>query len=178
MPAHLFHGLLGRIADPGKIFLETPDGSTLTYGGLLQDTARYANALAAQGLKPGDRRRRPGRESPEALILYLAAVRAGGGLPAAQHRPIPLAELDYFIGDAEPALVVCDPARRDGDRPHRAEARGAAASRPSAPRATAASSSAARGQPPEFDDVPRGEPTISRRSSTPRARPGAPRAPC
>ena len=49
MPAHLFHGLLGRIADPGKIFLETPDGSTLTYGGLLQDTARYANALAAQG---------------------------------------------------------------------------------------------------------------------------------
>src|SRR5690606_7773071 len=25
-----------------------------------------------------------------------------------------LAELDYFIGDAEPAMIVCDPAKREG----------------------------------------------------------------
>ena len=59
MPAHLFHGLLGRIADPRKTFLETPEGRILTYGGLLAETARYAHALAALGTLDHPRRCAP-----------------------------------------------------------------------------------------------------------------------
>jgi acyl-CoA synthetase (AMP-forming)/AMP-acid ligase II len=40
MPAHLFHGLLGAVADHGKTCLETPDGRTLAYRALLEGTAR------------------------------------------------------------------------------------------------------------------------------------------
>jgi acyl-coenzyme A synthetase/AMP-(fatty) acid ligase len=51
-------------------------------------------------------------------MLYLACVRAGAiFLPL--NTAYTLAELDYFIGDAEPKLIVCDPAKRDGDCLHR-----------------------------------------------------------
>jgi malonyl-CoA/methylmalonyl-CoA synthetase len=116
MPAHLFHGLLGKIADPGKTFLETPDGRILTYGALLEETARYAHALTASGLKPGDRLAVQVEKSPEAIILYLAAARAGVVfLPL--NTAYTVAELDYFIGDAEPALVIVDPARQAAIEP-------------------------------------------------------------
>jgi malonyl-CoA/methylmalonyl-CoA synthetase len=46
-------------------------------------------------------------------VLYLATLRAGAVfLPL--NTAYTVAELDYFIGDAEPTLVVCDPAKRDG----------------------------------------------------------------
>src|SRR5206468_1817233 len=48
-----------------------------------------------------------------ALILYLGTVRAGAVyLPL--NTAYTLNELEYFIGDAEPTLVVCDPSRADG----------------------------------------------------------------
>ena len=46
-------------------------------------------------------------------MLYLAAVRAGAVyLPL--NTAYTLNELEYFIGDAEPSLVVCDPSRAEG----------------------------------------------------------------
>jgi malonyl-CoA/methylmalonyl-CoA synthetase len=153
MPAHLFHGLLGRIADPGKIFLETPDGSILTYGALLQDTARYAHALEAHGLKPGDRLAVQVEKSPEAIILYLAAARAGMVfLPL--NPAYTVAELDYFIADAEPALVIVDPARYEAIEPL-ARARGAALETLDA-RGGGSFIERTRGQKTEFADAERG----------------------
>jgi malonyl-CoA/methylmalonyl-CoA synthetase len=49
-------------------------------------------------------------KSPEALLLYLATLRAGlvyVPLNTAYQR----AELEYFLGDAQPAVVVCTPQR-------------------------------------------------------------------
>ena len=46
-------------------------------------------------------------------MLYLATVRAGAVyLPL--NTAYTLNELDYFIGDAEPSLVVCDPSKAEG----------------------------------------------------------------
>ena len=46
-------------------------------------------------------------------MLYLATVRAGAVyLPL--NTAYTLTELEYFITDAEPSLVVCDPARAEG----------------------------------------------------------------
>ena len=99
-------------AIPERPFLETPQGRKLSYGDMLRGSARYATALVALGVKPGDRVAVQVEKSPEALLLYLGCVRAGGVfLPL--NTAYTTAELEYFIGDAEPSLLVCDPAKRD-----------------------------------------------------------------
>jgi malonyl-CoA/methylmalonyl-CoA synthetase len=80
---------------------------------MLERTGRLANILVMRGVEPGDRVAVQIEKSPENLLLYLAVLRAGAVfLPL--NTAYTTAELDYFIGDAEPKLVVCDPKRRDG----------------------------------------------------------------
>ncbi len=64
-------------ATPDAIFLCTALGSTLTYGDLDRGSARFANALAALGVRPGDRVAVQVEKSPETALLYLACLRAG-----------------------------------------------------------------------------------------------------
>ena len=95
-------------ADRSATCLETPDGAVWTYADVEAESARYANLVAARGVAPGDRVAVQVEKSPHALILYLACLRAG-----AVYLPLnpayPERELDYFLGDAEPGLVVCRP---------------------------------------------------------------------
>jgi malonyl-CoA/methylmalonyl-CoA synthetase len=113
MANHLFDLVRLHAAEPTKTFIQTETGRTVSYGDLLAQTARYAHVLTELGVKPGDRVAVQVEKSPEAILLYLACIRAGAVfLPL--NTAYTLAELDYFIGDSEPALVVCDPARRDG----------------------------------------------------------------
>ncbi len=110
---NLFSLIRERIASPGKTLLETGAGVRLGYGDMLARTAQLAGLLAQRGVRPGDRVAAQVEKSPENLLLYLAALRAGAVfLPL--NTAYTLAELDYFIGDAEPAMVVCEPARREG----------------------------------------------------------------
>jgi len=96
---------------PDAPFLETPDGRVVRYGDLGAETGRLAKALAACGVKPGDRVLAQVEKSPTALLLYLAALRAGAvWLPL--NTGYTREEAAYFVGDAEPALIVCDPAAR------------------------------------------------------------------
>jgi len=68
--------------------------------------------LSALGVKPCDRVAAQIEKSAEGLVLYLATIRAGAVfLPL--NPAYTLAELGFFLADAEPALVVVDPARRD-----------------------------------------------------------------
>ena len=53
---------------------------------------------------------RRSRRRPENLLLYLAALRAGAVFLPLNNAYTP-AELEYFIGDSEPKLIVCDPAK-------------------------------------------------------------------
>jgi acyl-coenzyme A synthetase/AMP-(fatty) acid ligase len=60
----------------------------------------------------GDRVAAQTEKSVPALVLYLATVRAGAVyLPL--NTAYTLNELDYFISDAEPSLVVCDPSKAE-----------------------------------------------------------------
>jgi malonyl-CoA/methylmalonyl-CoA synthetase len=109
---HLYDQLVAAVpAD--RPFLEVPGGLTWSYGDLVERNGCLAAALVASGVAPGDRVVVQVEKTPEALALYLACIRAG-----AVYLPLNtgyiLAELDYFIGDAQPSLLVCDPARRDG----------------------------------------------------------------
>ena len=111
--ANLFDRLERSIADLTSTAITTPADETVSYADLIALSGRLANVLAARGVKPGDRVAVQVEKSVPALFLYLATVRAGAVyLPL--NTAYTLAELEYFIGDAEPSLVVCDPGKRDG----------------------------------------------------------------
>jgi malonyl-CoA/methylmalonyl-CoA synthetase len=110
MSNHLFDAFRSRMPAPERLLMQTDDGRSLTYGDMLASSAQLAHALVQSGVKPGDRVAVQVEKSPEAVLLYLACVRAGAiFLPL--NTAYTLAELGYFFGDAEPRLVVCDPAR-------------------------------------------------------------------
>ena len=113
--ANLFSRLFDGLDDPNRLAIETWDGERISYGDLIARAGQIANVLAARGVKPGDRVAAQTEKSVSGLVLYLATVRAGGiFLPL--NTAYTLNELDYFITDAEPSLVVCDPAKADGIR--------------------------------------------------------------
>ncbi|MCX2723521.1 AMP-binding protein [Roseibium salinum] len=112
MSNHLFDALTAYIPDPDKMFLETADGTGLSYREMLARSAQYAGALHKLGVKPGDRVAAQVEKSPDALMLYLGTIRAGGVFLPLNTAYTP-AEVGYFVGDAEPSVFVCDPARAD-----------------------------------------------------------------
>ncbi|MEW5879087.1 MAG: malonyl-CoA synthase [Pseudomonadota bacterium] len=95
--------------------IETHDGLVYSWRDMHFASARLAGWLASLDL-PRDADGSAARivvqveKSPEALMLYLAALRAGliyVPLNTAYQR----AELEYFLNDARPAVVVCTPSR-------------------------------------------------------------------
>lgn len=95
----------GFPADPATTAIAGPGLAPLSYGELDARTARLAAVLAARGVRPGDRILATAPKSVAALLVYLAAVRAG--IVYVPVNPGATAhELDYFRADAEPALVV------------------------------------------------------------------------
>src|ERR1700754_2646116 len=116
MNDNLFSRLFDGIDDPNRVAIETLDGQRISYGDLVARAGQMANVLVANGVKPGDRVAAQTEKSVSGLVLYLAAVRAGAVyLPL--NTAYTLNELDYFIGDAEPSLVVCDPSKAEGLAP-------------------------------------------------------------
>jgi malonyl-CoA/methylmalonyl-CoA synthetase len=111
--ANLFSRLFDGLDDPSRLAIETVDGQRISYGDLIARAGQTANVLAAGGVKPGDRVAAQTEKSVAGLVLYLATVRAGAVyLPL--NTAYTLNELEYFITDAEPSLVVCDPSKADG----------------------------------------------------------------
>lgn len=112
---HLYDLIRQRASDEAAPFLIEPNGARYSYGDAFAWAGRYANALRAAGVKAGDRVAVQVEKSPAMLFLYLACVRAGAiFLPL--NTAYTLAELEYFIGDAEPSLIVSDPSKLDGAR--------------------------------------------------------------
>jgi malonyl-CoA/methylmalonyl-CoA synthetase len=111
--ANLFSRLFDGLDDPSRLAIETVEGQRITYGDLIARAGQTANVLVARGVKPGDRVAAQTEKSVPGLVLYLATVRAGAVyLPL--NTAYTLNELDYFITDAEPSLVVCDPSKAEG----------------------------------------------------------------
>ena len=154
MRAHLFASILDRVADGARPFLETPAGRRLTYDDAVAGSARLAHALRACGVEPGDRVAAQVEKSPEVVLLFLATVRAGAVfLPL--NTAYTLAELDYFLADAEPALVACDPARA-ADVRALAEGRGVRAVETLGADGRGTLTDRARPMPAAFSDAERG----------------------
>jgi malonyl-CoA/methylmalonyl-CoA synthetase len=95
--------------DRHKPLLLVDSGAPLSYADAEAGSARYASFLAGLGLQPGDRIAVQVEKSPEALLLYLACLRAG-----LVYLPLNSAyqqgEIAYFLGNAEPGAIVAQPA--------------------------------------------------------------------
>ncbi|MFO1352913.1 MAG: AMP-binding protein [Gammaproteobacteria bacterium] len=105
--ANLYHLIRHRLpADPERLAITTPEGVHYRYADLEHESARCANFLTSLGLAPGERVLVQIDKSPEALFLYLGCIRAGFiYLPV--NTAYRRAELDYFLSDAEPKVVIC-----------------------------------------------------------------------
>ncbi len=103
----LYDALFLPHRESNGIFLRRKDGGELTYRVFEAMAARFANVLSAAGVRPGDRVAAQIKKSPEALALYAACVQAGAIFLPLNTAYVP-AEVTYFIGDAEPMLMVCD----------------------------------------------------------------------
>jgi len=113
MNANLFSRLFDGLDNPKRLAIETIDGNRISYGELISRAGQIANVLVERGVKPGDRVAAQTEKSVTGLVLYLATVRAGAVyLPL--NTAYTLNELEYFITDAEPSLVVCDPSKAAG----------------------------------------------------------------
>ncbi len=98
--------------DPGRIFIETPDGKTYTYQDLADISGRIAGTLALRSVVAGDRVVAQVDKSPEAFMLCVACWRLGAVfVPLNPAHTIP--ELEYFLGDAEPRIVIVRPQDRE-----------------------------------------------------------------
>ena len=91
-----------------KLALKTTDTTALTYGELFERSARAAHALFGLGVRPGDRVAAQIEKSTDAIVVALACLRAGAVL-VPLNTAYTLAELEYFLSDAEPALTLCRP---------------------------------------------------------------------
>jgi len=108
MNGNLYALLASRFpADRTQPFLETLDGRIVTYGEIETGAGRLAALLTAKGVAPGDRVAVQTAKSPQAVMLYLAALKIGAVfLPL--NTAYTQAEIDYFVADAEPTLFVTD----------------------------------------------------------------------
>lgn len=99
-----------RMTAPDKIFIRNGDGRDFTFFDFWTLAGQMANALAAQGVKTGDRVAIQVDKSPEAIALFLACAKLGAvylPLNTAYTEP----EVDYFVGDAEPSALIIMPER-------------------------------------------------------------------
>ncbi|HEY4377909.1 MAG TPA: AMP-binding protein, partial [Acidimicrobiales bacterium] len=88
----------------------TADGEVTTYGQLTTEAGRIAAVLAEHGVQRGDRVAALVEKSPTSLLLYLACVTTGV-VYVPMNPGYTDAEVDHVLSDADPQLLVHDPAR-------------------------------------------------------------------
>jgi len=91
------------------MFLRTPDGQEWTYADLHDESRMVATALQNLGVVPADRVAVRVEKSPEAVLLYVACLRMGAVFVPV-NTAYSTAEVEYFLTDSKPRVVVVDPA--------------------------------------------------------------------
>jgi len=92
--------------DLDAVAVETDNGLSYSWRDLDRASAMMANLLQSLDIPLGSRVAVQVEKSVEAMMLYLATLRAGMVfLPL--NTAYQSGEIDYFVGNAEPAVVVC-----------------------------------------------------------------------
>ena len=108
-----FHQLVkARMTAPSKILIKNSEDRAFSCVDYWSLAGQMANVLVARGVRRGDRIAVQVEKSIEALAVFLACSRIGGVfLPL--NTAYTAAELDHFIGDAGPSLIICSPEREE-----------------------------------------------------------------
>lgn len=102
--------LRSNLTAPERLAIRNADGRQFTYGELWALSSKLAHALTKAGVQKGDRVAVQVDKSPEVIALFLACARAGAAfLPL--NTAYTLAEVDFFVGDAEPRVLVVAPSK-------------------------------------------------------------------
>src|SRR5699024_1807077 len=117
LPYHsVYMRFLDRVAaHPSKPVFELPNGSNITYGKLFKTTQSIAAVLHSAGMSAGDRVVVQVEKSPQAIAAYQSTLQVGG-IYVPLNTDYNAAELQYFLDDAEPTVVIVDPAREQQTR--------------------------------------------------------------
>ncbi|HEY5807481.1 MAG TPA: malonyl-CoA synthase [Povalibacter sp.] len=103
------HWIAAVIQDsPDRVLLQTPVGQQFSYRQFDELAGRLAAGLANHGVESGDRVAAQIEKSPHAIALYLACLKIGA-IFVPLNTAYTLAELEYFLGDAQPQVVVVQP---------------------------------------------------------------------
>ncbi|MBI3438336.1 MAG: AMP-binding protein, partial [Proteobacteria bacterium] len=94
-------------ADRAKPCFILPDGREISYAMLEEGVGRAAALLRAKGVQPGDRVAAQVEKRVGSVMLYLATLQVGA-IYAPLNTAYTDAEVDYFIADLEPKLVIRD----------------------------------------------------------------------
>ncbi|MEL6206784.1 MAG: malonyl-CoA synthase [Pseudomonadota bacterium] len=108
MTNHLYDRLFAPHAGSAACFLRREGAPSLSYSAFVDLAAQIAHILQRAGLEPGGRVVVQAPKCAEMVALYAATIQAGGvflPLNTAYKRD----EVDYFVTDARPQILVCDP---------------------------------------------------------------------
>ena len=101
----LFDALVAPLQARTDAVLIRPDNSEVSGQELFALSSQIANILRDAGVKPGHRVAMQCEKSVEALALYLSCLRVGALFLPLNTAYMP-AEIDYFVGDAQPSVVI------------------------------------------------------------------------
>lgn len=109
--------IVGRVdhfaaKDPEKVAVMFGD-SSISYAQFADASIRLASVLLERGVAAGERVCLIAGNGPEYLVFYHAVLRCGAALFPI-NADLTVSEVAYILGQAQPALVVCD-------EPHRAQ---------------------------------------------------------
>ncbi len=117
MSENIYELLLNRFPEDRSLCaIESPTRCNYSYGRVEEETNRLAGTLLKLGVSPGDRVAVQTGKSPEAILLYLACLQTGAVyLPLnTAYQP---AEIQYFLEDASPNILVCTHEKQEALNP-------------------------------------------------------------
>ncbi len=115
MTNFLYDALLAPHRNNPSVLFRLKDRTDWSYQDLIRSAGKIAAMLDSIGTSPGDRVAAQVHKSPEALALYIACVQYGYVYLPLNTAYTP-SEIDYFVSDAKPAVLVCDSSAADGLR--------------------------------------------------------------
>ena len=112
MANHLYDALFAPLSQRSDTLLHLPGGDEISGQAFLGMAHRAAHALQHLGVAPGDRVAVQIAKSPKALALYAATV-AAGAIFLPLNTAYTAEEVAYFVGNATPRVLICDPTRQE-----------------------------------------------------------------
>ena len=108
----LADALIAPLASQDNTVIICDNGKKISGTELFKLTSQISNVLKNSGVQPGHRVVMQAGKTVEAIALYLACIRSGALFLPLNNAYTPN-EMEYFINDAEPTVIVCEPKSKD-----------------------------------------------------------------